>query len=216
MPAWGVASGKGALQEQSIQDLVNYVESIVTTSDKAQAMAAAETPATRDDARDSVADHREALATAEEDLAALDASATDAERTVAENAVTEAEANLAAAIDWNQQMQLATDGQILFQNNCARCHTRGWSYFDPNEPLANPLPSPMGSGAFGPNLTEGDVDRQFPPPNGESELFSWISIGAPADQGYGIRGISSGRMPHFGSVLTKAQIEEIMAYERSL
>ena len=29
MPAWGVASGKGALQEQSIQDLVNYVESIV-------------------------------------------------------------------------------------------------------------------------------------------------------------------------------------------
>ncbi len=47
MPAWGVLSGKGALQEQSIQDLVNYVESIVTTRDKAQAMAAAETPATR-------------------------------------------------------------------------------------------------------------------------------------------------------------------------
>ncbi len=51
MPAWGVLSGKGALQEQSIQDLVNYVESISTTSDKAQAMAAAETPATRKDAR---------------------------------------------------------------------------------------------------------------------------------------------------------------------
>ncbi len=93
---------------------------------------------------------------------------------------------------------------------------RGWSYFDPNEPLSNPLPSPMGSGAFGPNLTEGDVDRQFPPPNGESELFSWIAIGVEANQGYGIRGISSGRMPHFGSVLTKSQIEQIMAYERSL
>ena len=113
-------------------------------------------------------------------------------------------------------MQLATDGQILFQNNCARCHTRGWSYFDPNEPLSNPLPSAMGSGAYGPNLTNGDVDRQFPPPNGESELFSWISIGVPANQGYGIRGISSGRMPHFGAVLTKSQIEAIMAYERSL
>ena len=37
MPAWGVLSGKGALQEQSIQDLVNYLESIITTSDKAQA-----------------------------------------------------------------------------------------------------------------------------------------------------------------------------------
>ncbi len=216
MPAWGVLSGKGALQEQSIQDLVNYVESIITTSDKAQAMAAAETPATRKDAQQSVTDHRKALATAEADLAKLGASASDVERTTAETAVTQAEANLAASIDWNQQMQLATDGQILFQNNCARCHTRGWSYFDPNEPLSNPLPSPMGSGAYGPNLTNGDVDRQFPPPSGESELFGWISIGVPANQGYGIRGISSGRMPHFGSVLTKSQIEQIMAYERSL
>jgi hypothetical protein len=73
----------------------------------------------------------------------------------------------------------------------------------------------MGSGAFGPNLTEGDVDRQFPPPTGESELFAWISIGVERYQGYGIRGISSGRMPHFGAVLTKTQIESIMAYERS-
>ena len=40
MPAWGVESGKGVLNEQSINDLVAYLESIVTTSDKAQAMAA--------------------------------------------------------------------------------------------------------------------------------------------------------------------------------
>jgi mono/diheme cytochrome c family protein len=216
MPAWGVLSGKGALQEQSIQDLVNYVESIITTPDKAQAMAAAQTPATRKDAQTSVTAHRKVLADAQAALAALPATASDAERTTAQDAVTTAQANLAAAIDWNQQMQLATDGQILFQNNCARCHTRGWSYFDPNEPLTNPLPSPMGSGAYGPNLTEGDVNRQFPPPGGESELFAWISIGVEANQGYGIRGISSGRMPHFGAVLTKSQIEEIMAYERSL
>jgi mono/diheme cytochrome c family protein len=216
MPAWGVASGKGALQEQSIEDLVNYVESIVTTSDKAQAAAAAATPATRQDAQKSVQDHRTALATAQSGLAALPATATDAERTAAQQAVTTAQANLAAAIDWNQQMQLATDGQILFQNNCARCHTRGWSYFDPNEPLTNPLPAPQGSGAFGPNLTGGDVGRQFPPPTGDAELFAWISIGVEQYQGYGIRGISSGRMPHFGAVLTKSQIEQIMAYERSL
>jgi mono/diheme cytochrome c family protein/cytochrome c553 len=216
MPAWGVLSGKGALQEQSIQDLVNYVESIITTSDKAQAMAAAETPATRKDAQTSVKDHRKVLADAQTALAELPLSASDADKAAAFAAVTTAQANLDAAIDWNQQMQLATDGQILFQNNCARCHTRGWSYFDPNEPLSNPLPSEMGSGAYGPNLTNGDVDRQFPPPTGESELFSWISIGVEANQGYGIRGISSGRMPHFGAVLTKSQIEQIMAYERSL
>ena len=74
----------------------------------------------------------------------------------------------------------------------------------------------MGGGAYGPNLTGGDVNNQFPPPNGEAELFGWISIGVPANEQYGIRGISSGRMPHFGAVLTKDQIESIMAYERSL
>ena len=43
-----------------------------------------------------------------------------------------------------------------------------------------------------------------------------LSIGVPANEAYGIRGISSGRMPHFGAVLTKEQIEAIMAYERTL
>ena len=61
----------------------------------------------------------------------------------------------------------------------------------------------MGGGAYGPNLTGGDVDNQFPPPTGDAELFGWISAGVPANEPYGIRGISSGRMPHFGAVLTK-------------
>ena len=92
-------------------------------------------------------------------------------------------------------------------NNCARCHTRGWSYFDPTQPEANPPMGIMGGGAYGPNLTNGDVNNQFPPPTGEAELFAWISEGVPANEAYGIRGISSGRMPHFGAVLTKTQIE---------
>jgi mono/diheme cytochrome c family protein len=33
---------------------------------------------------------------------------------------------------------------------------------------------------------------------------------------YGTRGISSGRMPHFGNVLSKEQIQAIVDYERSL
>src|SRR5215470_5633044 len=38
MPAWGVLSGKGALNQQSIQDLVNYLYSISSTPAKAQAL----------------------------------------------------------------------------------------------------------------------------------------------------------------------------------
>jgi mono/diheme cytochrome c family protein len=128
--------------------------------------------------------------------------------------------NLDAALSWQDATQNASDGQILFMNQCARCHTRGWSYFDPNDPTASTNPNPpmgtMGGGAYGPNLTNGDVNNQFPPPTGEAELFAWISEGVEANAGYGIRGISSGRMPHFGAVLTKTQIEAIMAYERSL
>jgi len=230
MPAWGVRSGKGALQEQSIRDLVNYVESLGTTSDKAKAAATAELencdrpacvgrktlqrPATRAAAAQWVADAEAELAAAQAQLAA--ASVTDVAKYT--ELVQEKQETLAVAQQWQETTESASDGELLFMNQCARCHTRGWSHFNPEDPNASPRApmETMGGGAFGPNLTEGDVNSQFPPPNGDSELFSWISINAPANQAYGIRGISSGRMPHFGATLTKEQIEAIMAYERSL
>jgi mono/diheme cytochrome c family protein len=230
MPAWGVKSGKGALNEQSIQDLVNYLYSISTTPEKAQAGATKEAEDMRksfesDEVRAAaakwVADTTAALAQARADLAALPIDAGAQPRSNANDAVEVAAEQAAAALDWQRTTQSATDGEILFMGNCARCHTRGWSYFDPTDP--NPegtdgtvAPGPMGGGAYGPNLTGGDVNNQFPPPGGESELFEWISAGVPANAQYGIRGISSGRMPHFGATLTKEQIEAIMAYERSL
>lgn len=222
MPAWGIASGKGVLQEQGIQDLVNYVESLTVKSSKAQAdaaKAASDTagvlakPATKTAAAKWVATAEAALATAQEERAAQ----TDpAEIATYDEVVAEKQQELDVAKAWEQTTRSATPGQIEFMNNCARCHTRGWSYFDPKNPDATTPPGPMGGGAYGPNLTNGDVNRQFPPPNGEAGLFTWISAGVPAGEGYGSRGISSGRMPHFGAVLTKAQIEAIMAYERSL
>ncbi len=229
MPAWGVASGKGALQQQSIQDLVNYVESLATTSDKAQAADAKETascttraacfgrkqledPATQAAADKWVTDARADLVAAQAQLAA--ASSADDLATYAK-LVEEKQDTVTAAEGWQQATRSATDGQIAFMNNCARCHTRGWSYFDPTDPEPTP-PGVMGGGAYGPNLTAGDVNNQFPPPTGEDELLQWISIGVEANEQYGVRGISSGRMPHFGAVLTKDQIEAIMAYERSL
>ena len=80
MPAWGVKSGKGAKDEQSIKDLVNYVESIVTTPAKAQADATKALEQTRTDATKSVAAHQKALTDAQAALAGLDANATATER----------------------------------------------------------------------------------------------------------------------------------------
>jgi mono/diheme cytochrome c family protein len=228
MPAWGVLSGKGALQQQSIQDLVNYVDSLATTSDKAKAVAAKEVasctdraacvgrkqlqdPTTQAAADKWVVDARAELAAAQALLA------NSGVQDVATNTklVQQKQETLQAALGWQQTTQSASDGAILFMNNCARCHTRGWSYFDTADPGAVP-PGIMAGGAYGPNLTGGDVNNQFPPPNGEAELELWISAGVPANDQYGIRGISSGRMPHFGAVLSKTDIESIMAYERSL
>jgi mono/diheme cytochrome c family protein len=236
MPAWGVASGKGALQEQSIQDLVNYVESIATTSTKAQAAAAAEAQSCGPDDKvnnrlacvgrkqlesaDTGAAAAKWVATAQAELSSAQAQL--ATQTTAKDIATytklvqQKQETLTAAQDWLRTTQSVTDGQILFMNNCARCHTRGWSYFVATAPDPQTPPGIMGAGAYGPNLTGGDVNNQFPPPTGEDELLQWISIGVPANEQYGIRGISSGRMPHFGGVLTKDQIEAIMAYERSL
>jgi mono/diheme cytochrome c family protein len=233
MPAWGVLSGKGALQEQSIRDLVNYVESFSTSPDKAQAAATKELekcdrgacvgrknlddPKVQAAAQEWVTAARAQLVQAQ---ALLDGATADqvAEYT---KLVAEKQETVDTAEAWLATTESPTDGELLFMNNCARCHTRGWSYFDPTNPnpegtFGTMAPGPMGGGAYGPNLTGGDVNNQFPPPGGEAELFSWIAEGVPANQQYGIRGISSGRMPHFGAVLTKAQIEAIMAYERSL
>jgi mono/diheme cytochrome c family protein len=225
MPAWGVKSGKGALNEQSIQDLVNYLEHISTTPDKAQAMAVKDADATRTTLADPevqaaadkwVIDTAAALAEARADQAALPANASDSDKSTAADRVELAAEQAGVAVAWRDTTRNATAGQVLFMNNCARCHTRGWSYFNPADPEANPAPGPMGGGAFGPNLRDGEENQQFPSPLYDADYFGWVSAGVPAFEAYGVRGISSGRMPHFGAVLTKEQIDAIIEYERSL
>lgn len=110
--------------------------------------------------------------------------------------------------------QYGTDGQALFNAYCARCHTLGWSYRDSyQEPNA-----PSGGGAYGPNLRDGDTLRQFPDPEKHIEFITDGSEGPPVHpaKNYGRRGVGTGRMPGFGRMLTKEQIEAIVAYERSL
>ncbi len=226
MPAWGVLSGRGSLDAQSVDDLVNYVESIGISSSKAKKLADADltkmTKTLDDPDVEAAADAwvTKTAATAAGAQATLDALGpvgvlpSDAQ-TQAQAYVAYTQEELQAATEWKQTVTQASDGQKLFMNNCARCHTRGWSYFDPLHPDAT-AQGLMGGGAYGPNLRGGDVNTQFAPPSGDAELFAWISIGVEANAGYGVRGISSGRMPHFGAVLTKDQICQIMAFERNL
>lgn len=118
-----------------------------------------------------------------------------------------------------QAEQYGTDGEELFNAYCARCHTEGWSW---NKITKTGTESPeeraarlglAGGGAFGPNLTNGVTLRQFPEPEDHLEF---IRVGSDFEKPYGVRGIGSGRMPGFGAMLTDAQIEAIVEYERGL
>lgn len=97
-----------------------------------------------------------------------------------------------------------TDGQKIFEGQCARCHTMGWSYGEPGV---------AGGGAFGPALNAGATTRQFP--DVEDQL-KWIADTAEYGKAYGERGVSEGVMPHFSNMLTPEQIKAVAEYERSL
>jgi mono/diheme cytochrome c family protein len=98
--------------------------------------------------------------------------------------------------------QQATMGAALFNTNCARCHTEGWSYGEPELP---------GGGFFGPSLY--NVTNQFPDPE---EHLEFVTDGAELGDKYGVGGFSDGNMPYFGQVLTPEQIQQIVDYERGL
>lgn len=88
--------------------------------------------------------------------------------------------------------------------SCARCHTKGWSYGEPEI---------TGGGAFGPNLTGGSAVRQFPQ---RDEMIEFIEGGSELGKRYGQQGQGSGRMPAFGLMLSDDQIGAIIDYVRGL
>ena len=129
---------------------------------------------------------------------------------------------LMAAADWNARAQETAqglgltypnpdpkvNGMILFDTNCARCHTKGYSYGEPQVQ--------GGGGQYGPNLTNGVELRQFP---AIVDQISFVTNGVDPGKGYGTGGIMTdygGGMPHFGKYLTLEQITEIVNYERGL
>ncbi|HZP30196.1 MAG TPA: c-type cytochrome, partial [Acidimicrobiia bacterium] len=230
MPAWGVASGKGVLNSQGINDLVNYLASLQLSTAQVKANSTKAIATFRKSAQDTLATEQKNAATVAKNLADAQAQlakdqaagANSDKITNDQNALRTAQiaadkepAVLASVQAWAAQVARMSEGEILFRLNCARCHTKNWSFFDPTKP-GQPQPAPQGSGAYGPELSKQSLAEQFPGKAGRQNQFNWVAIGVPANNLYGVRGISSGRMPHFVNTLSPKQIREIIDYERNL
>lgn len=100
----------------------------------------------------------------------------------------------------------------LFNANCARCHTAGFS-------AGVAFTLEVGSGGFGPALWDGRPVVQFgeePTEEGVTDLLvDFIINGSEANRPYGLNGHGSGRMPGFGAILTLEDIDLLARYLRS-
>jgi mono/diheme cytochrome c family protein len=99
----------------------------------------------------------------------------------------------------------------LFNANCARCHTAGFS-------AGVPYTKEAGSGGFGPALWDGRPTVQFgeAPENPEDTdlLIDFLTKGSVAQTPYGLNGFGSGRMPAFGAILSEPDLELLARYLR--
>ncbi|MEX0797189.1 MAG: c-type cytochrome [Acidimicrobiia bacterium] len=118
---------------------------------------------------------------------------------------------VAAAMEVSEEEAARAVG--LFNSNCARCHTAGFS-------AGVPYTQEVGSGGFGPALWDGRPVVQFgsAPDDPESEvdlLIEFLTNGSEANAPYGLNGFGSGRMPAFGAILAQEDLELLAAYLRS-
>ena len=98
----------------------------------------------------------------------------------------------------------------LFNSNCARCHTAGYS-------AGVPYTQEAGSGGFGPALWDGRPTVQFGEANEDPEqdlLVQFLIRGSEAETPYGLNGFGTGRMPAFGASLSLEDIELLARYLR--
>jgi mono/diheme cytochrome c family protein len=218
MPAWGIAGG-GPKNDQAISDIVAYLKSIQLSPAKAKAQVTKNVKDLQDQAKTAVTTAQQNLSDARDKLASAKTGKARLAYTIEVEGANRA---IERSVAFQSQIESASQGELLFDVNCARCHTLGWSYNDPAKPNVPP-PGLAGGGAFGPSLRAGTVLEQFPglPADdpktpGFLKQYDWVADGVEAKKGYGVRGISSGGMAHFGQIMTKAQIDAIIKYERNL
>jgi mono/diheme cytochrome c family protein len=187
MAAWGVAGGGGST-DQTIYDLIAYLRHLALEKNPA--------------AREIYEEHWDKTQDAEASFEkALDS---EFSRTMRQEETTE----LLAAAKKVKTNVGKSDGEILYEMNCARCHTAGWSVGEAGK---------AGSGGMGPRLTTESLKTRFPLAKDQA---AFIKQGTDAaNKEYGVRGINGwegGGMPYFQNVLTDAQIDAIVEYERGL
>ena len=93
----------------------------------------------------------------------------------------------------------------IYQSNCARCHTSGYS-------AGIAYAQEAGSGGFGPALWDGRPAVQFLT---EESLIEFLKVGAEANVPYGVNGFGSGRMPGFGATLSEDDIADLAQWLRA-
>jgi mono/diheme cytochrome c family protein len=186
MPAWGTAGG-GPVTDQTIYDLISYLRhKALEENDEARKI--------YEEVWDNTLDADKAFEAALNSEPIRKMRQAESTKQLSEAKKLEANAD-------------KSDGQILFEMNCARCHVAGWSNNEPN----------YAGNAFGPKLTTESLRVQFPDPATQAAFIKNGTEGPQKPYGTrGVNGYEGGGMPYFNNILTDKQIEAIVAYERSL
>ncbi len=186
MPAWGIKGG-GPSTDQTIYDVINYLRHIALEKNETARKL-------YEEQWDKSKDADKAFDFVLNSLPVQKARQEESIKALKEAKKSKANAG-------------KSDGQILFEMNCARCHVDGYSQGEAKG---------VSSGAFGPSLNKVTLKAMFPSAE-EQALF--IKNGTDDNnKPYGTRGVNgweSGGMPYFGNVLTDKQIAAIVEYERS-
>ena len=112
-----------------------------------------------------------------------------------------------------------SEGKVLFDLHCARCHTPRWPGRGPaqlpnNGGTVDVEPGPDGAGRYGPALNKVSLERLFPD---IEDHIKFVHDGAADNVPFGeFARLGNYGMPGFGEVLEDDEIRKIAEYERSL
>ncbi|MDX1449814.1 MAG: cytochrome c, partial [Acidimicrobiia bacterium] len=93
----------------------------------------------------------------------------------------------------------------VYQSNCARCHTSGYS-------AGVAFAQEAGSGGFGPALWDGRPAVQFLT---QEDLVDFLIVGAEVNAPYGVNGFGNGQMPAFGTTLSLEDLNNLARWLRA-